>query len=172
MTPAEILTYIRNVPDFPKKGILFKDITTALEEPEVYKAIIDNMAEQIKNIKIDNIAAIESRGYLLGAPLAYKLGVGLTIIRKPGKLPSKVYREEYDLEYGTDALEMHQDAIKKGAKVLVVDDVLATGGTARATCKLIERAGGEVVGALFLMELVALSQQAGLKAPVLSLVKC
>lgn len=172
MTPAEILTYIRNVPDFPKKGILFKDITTALEEPEVYKAIIDNMAEQIKNIKIDNIAAIESRGYLLGAPLAYKLGVGLTIIRKPGKLPSKVYREEYDLEYGTDALEMHQDAIKKGAKVLVVDDVLATGGTARATCKLIERAGGEVVGALFLMELVALSQQAGLKAPVLSLIKC
>ena len=172
MTPAEILTYIRNVPDFPKKGILFKDITTALEEPEVYKAIIDNMAEQIKNIKIDNIAAIESRGYLLGAPLAYKLGVGLTIIRKPGKLPSKVYREEYDLEYGTDALEMHQDAIKKGAKVLVVDDVLATGGTARASCKLIERAGGEVVGALFLMELVALSQQAGLKAPVLSLIKC
>ena len=160
MTPAEILTYIRNVPDFPKKGILFKDITTALEEPEVYKAIIDN------------IAAIESRGYLLGASLAYKLGVGLTIIRKPGKLPSKVYREEYDLEYGTDALEMHQDAIKKGAKVLVVDDVLATGGTARATCKLIERAGGEVVGALFLMELVALSQQTGLKAPVLSLIKC
>jgi len=172
MKPAEILTYIRNVPDFPKKGILFKDITTALEEPVVYKAIIDNMAEQIKNIKIDNIAAIESRGYLLGAPLAYKLGVGLTIIRKPGKLPSKVYREEYDLEYGTDALEMHQDAIKKGAKVLVVDDVLATGGTARATCKLIERAGGEVVGALVLMELVALSQKAGLKAPVLSLIKC
>ncbi len=108
----------------------------------------------------------------MGASLAYKLGVGLTIIRKPGKLPSKVYREEYDLEYGTDALEMHQDAIKKGAKVLVVDDVLATGGTARATCKLIERAGGEVVGALFLMELVALSQQTGLKAPVLSLIKC
>lgn len=172
MTPVEILTYIRDVPDFPKKGILFKDITTALEEPEVYKAIIDNMAEQIKNIKIDNIAAIESRGYLLGAPLAYKLGVGLTIIRKPGKLPSKVYREEYSLEYGTDALEMHQDAIKKGAKVLVVDDVLATGGTARATCKLIERAGGKVIGALFLMELTALSQNAGLNVPVLSMIKC
>ena len=172
MTADEILSYIRNVPDFPKQGILFKDITTALKEPKVFQAIIDNLSDLVKDLKIDSIAAIESRGYLLGAPLAYKLGVGLTIIRKPGKLPSKVYREEYDLEYGTDALEMHQDAIKKGAKVLVVDDVLATGGTARATCKLIERAGGEVVGALFLMELVALSQQAGLKAPVLSLIKC
>lgn len=172
MTIDEILSYIRNVPDFPKPGILFKDITTALKEPKVFKAVIDNLSDLVKDMKIDYIAAIESRGYLLGAPLAYKLGVGLVIIRKPGKLPAKVYREEYTLEYGVDALEMHQDSFKKGAKVLVVDDIIATGGTAKATCRLVEKAGGEVVGTLFLMELVALSQQADLKVPVLSLIKC
>lgn len=172
MNADEILAYIRNVPDFPKEGILFKDITTALKEPKVFKAIIDNMAQLVENIEIDSVVAIESRGYLLGAPLAYKLGKGLVIIRKPGKLPAKVYKEEYNLEYGTDALEMHQDSLKKGAKVLIVDDVLATGGTAKATCKLVEKAGGEVVSTLFLMELVALSQQADLKVPVLSLIKC
>ena len=172
MTPEEILSYIRNVPDFPKPGILFKDITTALKEPKAFQAIIDNLSDLVKDLKIDSIVAIESRGYLLGAPLAYKLGKGLVIIRKPGKLPAKVYREEYTLEYGVDALEMHQDSIKKGAKVLVVDDIIATGGTAKAACRLVEKAGGEVVGTLFLMELVALSQQAGLEVPVLSLIKC
>lgn len=172
MTADEILSYIRNVPDFPKEGILFKDITTALKNPKVFQAIIDNLQNLIKDLHIDYIAAIESRGYLIGAPLAYKLGVGLVIIRKPGKLPAKVYREEYALEYGTDALEMHQDAIEAGKKVLVVDDLLATGGTVQATCNLIKKAGGDVVGALFLLELVALSQHAELDAPIYSLIKC
>ena len=139
MTADEILSYILNVPDFPKEGILFKDITTALKNPKVFQAIIDNLQNLVKDLHIDYIAAIESRGYLIGAPLAYKLGVGLVIIRKPGKLPAKVYREEYALEYGTDALGMHQDAIETGKKVLVVDDLLATGGTVQATCNLIKK---------------------------------
>ena len=172
MTADEILSYIRNVPDFPKEGILFKDITTALKNPKVFQAIIDNLQNLIKDLHIDYIAAIESRGYLIGAPLAYKLGVGLVIIRKPGKLPAKVYREEYALEYGTDALEMHQDAIESGKKVLIIDDLLATGGTAKAACNLVKKAGGDVVGALFLLELVALSQHADLDTPIYSLIKC
>lgn len=172
MKNEEILSHIRNVPDFPKAGILFRDITTALNKPEVYQAVIDNLYELIKDKKIDYIAAIESRGYLIGAPLAYKLGAGLVIIRKPGKLPAEVFREEYSLEYGIDALEMHKDAIEKGKKVLVVDDLLATGGTAKASCNLVKRAKGEVVGTLFLMELTALSQHANLETPVYSLIKC
>ena len=172
MTADEILSYIRNVPDFPKEGILFKDITTALKNPEVFQAIIDNLQNLIKDLHIDYIAAIESRGYLIGAPLAYKLGVGLVIVRKPGKLPAKVYREEYALEYGTDALEIHQDAIESGKKVLVVDDLLATGGTVKAVCNLIKKSGGNVIGTLFLLELVALSQRAQLDVPVYSLIKC
>ena len=172
MKKEEILSHIRNVPDFPKAGILFKDITTALKKPEVYQAIIDNLYELIKDKKIDYIAAIESRGYLMGAPLAYKMGVGLVIIRKPGKLPAETFREEYSLEYGVDALEMHKDAIEKGKKVLVVDDLLATGGTVKAACNLVKKAKGEVVGTLFLMELTALSQHANLETPVYSLIKC
>jgi len=172
MTADEILSYIRNVLDFPKEGILFKDITTALKNPKVFQAIIDNLQNLIKDLHIDYIAAIESRGYLFGAPLAYKLGAGLVLIRKPGKLPAKVYREEYALEYGTDALEMHQDAIESSKKVLIVDDLLATGGTAKAACNLVKKAGGDVVGALFLLELVALSQHAELDTPIYSLIKC
>lgn len=172
MTPEEILANIRNVPDFPKEGILFKDITTALKQPHVYNAIVENLYALIKGLDIDCIAAIESRGYLLGAPLAYKMGLGLVIIRKPGKLPAAVVREEYSLEYGTDSLEMHQDAIEKGKKVLVVDDLLATGGTAKAACRLVEKVGGKVVGALFLLELSALSRHADLPAPKYSLIKC
>lgn len=172
MTPDEILYHIRNIPDFPKSGILFKDITTALKEPEVFQAIIDNLYNQLKTLQIDYIAAIESRGYLLGAPLAYKLGKGLVIIRKPGKLPSVVLREEYTLEYGIDALEMHKDAVKTDSRVLIVDDVLATGGTAAAACRLVKKAGAKVVGAAFLLELTALSRNANLGTPVYSLIKC
>lgn len=172
MTADEILTHIRNVPDFPKKGILFKDITTALKNPEIFQAIIDNLYELIKTLKIDYIAAVESRGYLLGAPLAYKLKCGLIIIRKPGKLPADTLREEYSLEYGTDALEMHLDAVEKGKNVLLVDDLLATGGTIKAACRLVEKAGGNVLGSLFLLELTDLSQHAGLEYPVYSLIKC
>lgn len=131
--------YIRNIPDFPKPGIIFRDITTALKKPEVFRQIIDEIYFNFKDENIDYIAAIESRGYLFGAPLAYKLGAGLVIIRKPGKLPSKVERIEYELEYGTDSLEIHQDAVEPGKRVLVVDDLLATGGTICAACKLIEK---------------------------------
>jgi adenine phosphoribosyltransferase len=172
MTPEDILANIRNVPDFPKKGILFKDITTALQKPEVYNAIIENLYSLIKDLDIDYIAAIESRGFIFGAPLAYKMGVGLVIIRKPGKLPADVYHEEYSLEYGTDSLEMHKDAVKKGDNVLVIDDLLATGGTVAATCRLVKKAGANVVGTLFLIELTELSQNVKLPAPVYSLLKC
>lgn len=145
--------YIRNIPDFPKPGIIFRDITTALKKPDVFRQIIDEIYFNFKDENIDYIAAIESRGYLFGAPLAYKLGAGLVIIRKPGKLPSKVERIEYELEYGTDSLEIHQDAIEPGKRVLVVDDLLATGGTICAACKLIEKIGGIVAGTAFLIEL-------------------
>ena len=172
MTAEEILAHIRNVPDFPKDGILFKDITTAIKEPKVYKAIIDSLAKLVKDLDFDYIAAIESRGYIIGAPLAYKLNKGLIIIRKPGKLPAEVVREDYSLEYGVDSLEMHKDAVKKGDKVLVVDDLLATGGTTKAACKLVKKVGADVIGCLFLLELAALSQKANLPAPVYSLIKC
>ncbi len=145
--------YIRNIPDFPKPGIIFRDITTALKKPDVFRQIIDEIYFNFKDEDIDYIAAIESRGYLFGAPLAYKLGAGLVIIRKPGKLPSKVERIEYELEYGTDSLEIHQDAVEPGKRVLVVDDLLATGGTICAACKLIEKIGGIVAGTPFLIEL-------------------
>lgn len=145
--------YIRNIPDFPKPGIIFRDITTALKKPEVFRQIIDEIYFNFKDENIDYIAAIESRGYLFGAPLAYKLGAGLVIIRKPGKLPPKVERIEYELEYGTDSLEIHQDAVEPGKRVLVVDDLLATGGTICAACQLIEKIGGIVAGTAFLIEL-------------------
>ena len=145
--------YIRNIPDFPKPGIIFRDITTALKKPNVFRQIIDEIYFNFKDENIDYIAAIESRGYLFGAPLAYKLGAGLVIIRKPGKLPSKVERIEYELEYGTDSLEIHQDAVEPGKRVLVVDALLATGGTICAACKLIEKIGGIVAGTAFLIEL-------------------
>lgn len=145
--------YIRNIPDFPKPGIIFRDITTALKKPNVFRQIIDEIYFNFKDENIDYIAAIESRGYLFGAPLAYKLGAGLVIIRKPGKLPSKVERIEYELEYGTDSLEIHQDAVEPGKRVLVVDDLLATGGTICAACKLIEKIGSIVAGTAFLIEL-------------------
>jgi adenine phosphoribosyltransferase len=172
MTAEEILLHIRNIPDFPKKGILFKDITTALKNPKVFNAIIDNMYDLIKDMDIDYIGAIESRGYLFGAPLAYKLGKGLVIIRKPGKLPAETVREEYSLEYGTDALEIHKDAIEKGKNVLLIDDLLATGGTIRAANRLIEKVGANVIGNLFLIELTELSAKANIAFPVISLIKC
>lgn len=171
MTAEEILSHIRNIPDFPKKGIQFKDITTALKKPEVFKAIIDNLYELIKDLNIDYIAAVESRGYLFGAPLAYKKGAGLVIIRKPGKLPADVVRETYGLEYGTDILEMHKDAIEVGKKVLLIDDLLATGGTIKAAKKLIKKVGGEVVGSLFLIELTELSGKVDMQMPTYNLIK-
>lgn len=144
---------IRAVPDFPKNGILFYDITTLLQNPEALKASIEMMYNQIKDKKIDKIAAVESRGFLFGVPLALKLGCGFVIIRKPGKLPYNKISESYDLEYGRNTIEIHNDAVSKDENVLLVDDLLATGGTISAAAKLIEKLGGNVSALLFLIEL-------------------
>lgn len=172
MTNEEILSYIRTIPDFPKQGIMFRDITTAIKNGEVFKAIVDNLYDLVKDLNVDYVVAIESRGYLLGAPLACRLGAGLVIARKPGKLPAPVEKVEYGLEYGKDALEMHKDAIEAGKKVLIVDDLLATGGTVNAAIKLVEKLGGIVVSSLFLIELEELSHIAKVETSVLSLLKC
>ena len=148
-----IFSKIRNIPDFPKKGIIFKDITTLIKDASAFSEVINDFYEQFKNEQIDYVVAIESRGYIFGAPLAYKLNAGLIVVRKPGKLPAAVERVEYDLEYGTDALEIHKDAIEQGKRVLIIDDLLATGGTVGATCKLVEKIGGKVVAAAFVIEL-------------------
>jgi len=144
---------IRNIADFPKPGILFRDITTALKDPETLHEIIDYLCEQFKDEQIDYVAGIESRGFILGMPIAYKLNAGFVPIRKPGKLPAATYSETYELEYGTDTLEIHQDAMGPGSRVLLVDDLLATGGTAEAACKLVKKTGAELVGTAFLIEL-------------------
>ena len=143
----------RHVQDFPKQGIDFIDITTVLQDEEAYKYAIDSMIEKVKDMDFDLVVAAESRGFLLGAPIAYAMGKGLAIVRKKGKLPYKTIKEEYQLEYGTDTLEMHIDAIKAGQKVLLVDDLLATGGTMKSIAKMVEKLEGKVVGMLFLIEL-------------------
>lgn len=153
----DIQQTIRIIPDFPKKGIMFQDITTLLQDKKAFHETIDLFYQKFKDYKIDYVAAIESRGYLLGAPLAYLLNCGLVIIRKPGKLPAEVERIEYDLEYGRDALEIHKNAIEKGKKVLLLDDLLATGGTVSAACQLIEKIGGEITAAAFLITLSELN---------------
>ncbi|MFC2074976.1 adenine phosphoribosyltransferase [Bdellovibrionota bacterium] len=151
-----IKSNIREVPDFPKKGILFYDITPVLGQSELFQKTVDIFAHHYLNQQIDMVVAIESRGFIFGSPLAYKLKTGYTVVRKVGKLPYKTIRKSYELEYGTDHLEMHEDAIKPGMKVLIVDDLLATGGTALATSNLVEELGGEVVSIAFLVELTAL----------------
>ncbi len=149
----ELITTIRNVPNFPKKGIVFRDITTLLKNKEAFHRFIDLMVERYKNERIDKVVGIESRGFIGGAALAYALGAGFVPIRKPGKLPADKIRQEYQLEYGTDAIEIHRDAIAKGERVLLHDDLLATGGTILAACKLVEQLGGTIVGLSFLIEL-------------------
>jgi adenine phosphoribosyltransferase len=155
-------TIIRSVPDFPKAGILFYDITTLLQDPAGLRASIDGLASPFTGAGIDVVVGIESRGFIFGAAVADRLGAGFIPVRKPGKLPSKTVRQTYALEYGTDSLEMHEDAVTQGQRVLVVDDLLATGGTARATADLIERVGGEVHAFAFLIELLALNGRAKL----------
>lgn len=145
--------YIREVPDFPKRGILFYDITTLLMEPAVLKNIIADMAERTKGMKITKVAAVESRGFIFGVPLALMLGVPFIPIRKPGKLPYKTKRHEYTLEYGKDSVEIHEDAISKGDQILLVDDLLATGGTIQASADLVKECGGSVAGMMFVIEL-------------------
>jgi len=151
----DLSAYLRDVPDFPKPGILFKDITPLLADPAALAASVDQLADQGWN-GIQRIVGIESRGFIFGVPLAIRMGVGFTPVRKPGKLPWKTYSEEYSLEYGTDTLEIHQDGVEKGEKVLVVDDLLATGGTMEATCRLVESAGAEVAGCATIIELAFL----------------
>lgn len=155
--PELVKAIIRDIPDFPKPGIIFKDITTAIKDPEAFRRIINFLTEAYKDAGIDYIAAIESRGFIFGAPLAYNLGAGLVIIRKPGKLPAKVEQVSYELEYGTDTVEIHSDAIEPGKKVLLIDDLLATGGTAGAACELIKKIGGDPVGIAFVVELAFLN---------------
>lgn len=152
-TLLDVKSKIREIQDYPKKGILFRDITTALKEPETMRSIIDYLCEQFKDVKIDYIAGIESRGFILGMPMAYKLNSGFVPIRKPKKLPAETYSQSYDLEYGTDTIEVHKDAFGAGDNVLIVDDLLATGGTADAACKLVKKTGANLVGIAFLIEL-------------------
>ena len=149
----DLVSYIRNVPDFPKKGIIFRDITTLLKDPDAFKKAVATLFENYNGAKIDKVVGIESRGFILGAALALSLGVGFVPIRKKGKLPAETVREEYSLEYGRDSIEIHKDAIQKGERVLIHDDLLATGGTSSAACKLVERAGGNIAGLCFLVEL-------------------
>ena len=173
MSIATIKASIRNVPDFPKKGIQFKDITTAIKKPDVLREILTEMANYFADAKIDYVMGIESRGFIFGTALAYLLNCGFIPVRKSGKLPAKVIAQEYALEYGTDKLEIHADALEKGCKVLIVDDLLATGGTAEAVAKLAAKCEAEIKGFAFVVELNDLSGRARLEktAEVYSLVK-
>ncbi len=153
VTVSGLGEHIRTVPDFPHKGIMFRDITTLLSNPEAFVCAIDALAEHFTTAGISKVVGIESRGFIFAGVLAYKLRAGFVPVRKPKKLPARSLREEYALEYGTDALEIHVDAVKKGERVLLVDDLLATGGTIGAACKLVERLGGTIAGIAFLIEL-------------------
>ncbi|MEW9667248.1 adenine phosphoribosyltransferase [Ammoniphilus sp. 3BR4] len=164
--------YIRVIPDFPKEGIRFKDITTLLKDGVAYKKAIDEIAQYAKDLKVDVIAGPEARGFVVGAPLAYVLDAGFAPVRKSGKLPGEVISAEYDLEYGKDQLAMHKDAIQPGQRVLIADDLLATGGTISTTVNLVRQLGGEIVGAAFLIELTYLNGRDKIKdIDVFSLVK-
>ena len=168
----ELKDYIRSIQDYPKEGILFRDITTLLKDKDAFKLAIDKMAEQVKDKKIDLIVGAESRGFLIGSALAYKMNCGFIPVRKKGKLPYKTISKEYALEYGTDTLYMHEDAIKKGDNVLVVDDLIATGGTALAMIKMVEKLGGNVIGSSFLIELEELNGKKEIeKYPINILIK-
>ncbi len=152
----DVQSYIRAIPDFPIPGILFRDITPLLKDKQGFKAAIDLFVDTYKHREIDYVVGIEARGYMLGAPLAYSIGAGFVPVRKPGKLPYSKLSESYALEYGTNSLEIHEDALGNGDRVLVVDDLLATGGTAAATRRLLERLGAKIEGFAFLIELEAL----------------
>lgn len=152
----DLKEYIRSIPDFPQNGILFRDITTLLQEPQVFRHTVDALVEKYKDVKIDKVVSVEARGYIFGGALAYLLECGFVPVRKPGKLPAETISLEYTLEYGKNTVEIHKDAIKTGEQVLVFDDLLATGGTMQATCKLVEKLGGTVVGCAFIINLTAL----------------
>jgi adenine phosphoribosyltransferase len=153
---------IRTVPDFPKKGIIFRDITTLLKDPAAFRRAVDTFYDHYAHDRISKVVSVESRGFIFGAPLAYRLGAGFVPVRKPGKLPASTLRQEYALEYGTDAVEIHRDAISPTDRVLILDDLLATGGTIQAACALVERLGGTIAGLAFLIELSFLGARARL----------
>lgn len=170
----ELKSLIRDIPDFPKPGIVFRDITTLLNNAEGLRYTIDTLAEhcQTRNLVPDYIVGMESRGFIFGTPLAYKLNVGFVPVRKPGKLPAAVHTVEYELEYGTDKLEIHQDALENGAKVLIVDDLIATGGTAKATADLLATIGSKILGFAFIIELTDLDGRKNLPdLPIISLLE-
>ncbi|MCR1898207.1 adenine phosphoribosyltransferase [Irregularibacter muris] len=154
---------IRVIPDFPEKGVRFKDITPLLQDKNAFKYTIDKMKELAESLNADVVVGPEARGFIFGTPLSYAMNVGFVPVRKPGKLPAEVIRQEYSLEYGKDSLEMHKDAIKPGQRVVIIDDLLATGGTLLSTAKLVEKLGGEVVGIFFLIELTYLKGRDTLK---------
>jgi adenine phosphoribosyltransferase len=167
---TELAGVIRNVPDFPIPGILFRDITTLLQDPTAFHKAVDAMIEPFRSSNVDVVAGVESRGFIFGTPVAYALNAGFVPVRKLGRLPAESIRVEYALEYGTNTLEMHRDAIKPGQRVLLVDDLLATGGTAVAAIDLVQRLGGNVVGASFLVELTDLGGREKLRAENVSAV--
>lgn len=170
----DIKALIRDIPDFPKPGILFRDITTLLRDPQALRYTIDLLCEQIEGAGLnpDYIVGMESRGFIFGPALAYHLGAGFVPVRKPGKLPAAIHAVEYELEYGKDRLEVHQDAIEPGSRVTIVDDLIATGGTAKATADLVTKSGAELLGFGFIIELKALNGRQKLpERPVLSLVE-
>ena len=169
---ADLKKFIRDIPDFPKKGIIFKDITTLLKNGKKFREVVDIIVSRYRDKKIDAVLSVEARGFIFGSAVAYKLGAGIVPIRKKGKLPHRTYSVTYHLEYGQDTLEIHRDAFKEGARVLIVDDLLATGGTTRAVIDLAEKMGAKIAGVVFLIELTALKGREKLKGyPVFSLIK-
>ncbi|MEO0825283.1 MAG: adenine phosphoribosyltransferase [Cyanobacteria bacterium J06635_15] len=169
----DLKALIRDIPDFPKPGILFRDITTLLANGEGLQYTIDTLAERCTDLSADYVAGIESRGFMFGMPLAHKLGLGFVPVRKPGKLPAAVYAAEYELEYGKDTLEIHQDAFPKGSRILIIDDLIATGGTAAATATLVQQAECTIAGFGFIIELSFLNGRAKLPqdSPIVTLVE-
>jgi adenine phosphoribosyltransferase len=171
MKPAELSDCVRDIPDFPKPGVVFKDITPLLSNTEAFRSTIDLIAEHFEGHPIDRVLGVEARGFIIAAPVAYRFGAAFVPVRKAGKLPWEIEREEYELEYGTDLLEIHRDAVDPGDRVVIVDDVLATGGTAAATIRLAEKLGGTVAGLAFVIELGFLGGRSKLDGyDVLSLV--
>ena len=168
----DLKSLIRDIPDFPKPGILFRDITTLLSDPEGLRYTIDSLTEKCARLYPEYVVGMESRGFIIGAPLAYKLGTGFIPVRKPGKLPAAVHTVEYELEYGMDSLEVHQDALQPGSRVLIVDDLIATGGTASATATLVQQIGCSLVGFGFIIELTDLGGRQRLPSvPIVTLVE-
>lgn len=168
----DLSQYIRNIPDFPTPGVQFKDITTLLKNKEAFQEAINHLVDALRNTKAEVVVGIEARGFIIGAPVAYLLGCGFVPVRKKGKLPATTLSKTYQLEYGSATLEIHQDAIERGQRVVVVDDLLATGGTTKAVCEMVEELGGNIVGVGFVIELEALRGRERLeKYPVFSLVR-